>query len=89
MSNFIDPELATNKKIVDPTCWCKNYAVRCTAEILSDSHSNLVGDSAGFYIPAPTDKKSAVISLVFGILTGNFKDIIKSIDNLSNPKLKD
>jgi hypothetical protein len=53
MSNFIDPELPTNNKIVDPGCWAKNYAVRCTAEILEDTHSNLTGDSSGFYVPSP------------------------------------
>ena len=34
MTNFIDPELPTNTEIIDPSCWAKNYAVRCTAEIL-------------------------------------------------------
>jgi hypothetical protein len=53
MTNFIDPELPTNTKIVDRGCWAKNYAVRCTAEILADTHSNLTSDSAGFYIPSP------------------------------------
>jgi hypothetical protein len=76
MTNFIDPELPTNNKIVNPACWCENYAVRCTAEILSDTHSNLTGDSAGFYIPSPASNDSNIASLVFGILTGNIGMVI-------------
>lgn len=78
MQNFIDPELPTNNKIVDPGCWAKNYAVRCTAEILEDTHSNLTGDSGGFYIPSPQEKTSQIVSLIFGILTGNLGTIINS-----------
>lgn len=81
MSNFIDPELPTNTKIVNPGCWCENYAVRCTAEILQNTSSNLAGESAGFYIPSPN--KSSVISLVFGILTGNLGTIINSISSMT------
>lgn len=29
--NFQDAELPTNTKIIDPSCWAKNYGVRCTA----------------------------------------------------------
>jgi len=29
--NFIDSELPTNTEIIDPSCWRKNYGVRCTA----------------------------------------------------------
>jgi hypothetical protein len=86
MSNFIDPELPTNDKLVDPACWAKNYAVRCTAEILTDTHSNLTGDSAGFYIPSPENRKSKIVSLVFGILTGNLGTIINSINDLTSDK---
>ena len=84
MSNFIDPELPTNTKIVNPACWCENYAVRCTAEILSDSHSNLLGDSAGFYIPTPPNKSGNVLQLVVGILTGNLGMLADAL-NQPNP----
>jgi hypothetical protein len=83
MSNFIDPELPTNNKIIDPGCWAKNYAVRCTAEILESTHSNLTGDSSGFYIPSPEENKSKIVSLVFGILTGNLGTIISSVKSLA------
>jgi hypothetical protein len=84
MTNFIDPELPTNKKIVNPGCWCENYAVRCTAEILADTHSNLTGDSAGFYISTPHDNKSNIVSLIFGILTGNLGTIINAAKKLAD-----
>jgi hypothetical protein len=80
MSNFIDPELPTNTKIVNPACWCENYAVRCTAEILGDTRSNLLGDSAGFYIPTPPSKSGKVLQLVFGILTGNLGMLANALD---------
>ena len=82
MTNFIDPELPTNTKIVDRGCWAKNYAVRCTAEILADTHSNLTSDSAGFYIPSPVQKTSNIVSLIFGILTGNLGIVIQSAKKL-------
>ena len=84
MSNFQDPELPTNHKIVDPGCWAKNYAVRCTAEILTDTHSNLTDDSGGWYVPSPKQKKSNIVSLVFGILTGNIGIVIKAAKDLAN-----
>lgn len=84
MSNFIDGELPTNRKIVDPGCWASNYGVRCTAEILSQTHSNLTADSDGWYIPSPNNNKSNVVSLIFGILTGNIGTIIQSSQRLSN-----
>ena len=84
MTNFIDPELPTNTKIIDPGCWAKNYAVRCTAEIITGTHSNLTGDSAGFYVPSPVSKTSTIVSLVFGILTGNLGIVIKSAADLAN-----
>ena len=84
MTNFIDPELPTNDKIVNPSCWCENYAVRCTAEILSDTHSNLTGDSAGFYIPSPSQKIGHIASLIFGILTGNIVTVIQAAQDLAN-----
>lgn len=86
MSNFIDPELPTNTKIVDPGCWAKNYAVRCTAELLTDTHSNLTGDSAGFYVPSPVNKTSNIVSLIFGILTGNLGIVIQSAKKLAEPE---
>lgn len=84
MSNFQDPELPTNHKIVDGGCWAKNYAVRCTAEILADTHSNLTDDSAGWYIPSPVNKKSNIVSLVFGILSGNIGTVINAISKLTD-----
>ena len=84
MSNFQDPELPTNHKIIDPGCWAKNYAVRCTAEILADTHSNLTDDSAGWYIPSPVNKKSNVVSLIFGILTGNIGTVINAIASMTD-----
>jgi hypothetical protein len=83
MTNFVDPELPTNDKIVNPGCWCENYAVRCTAEILNDTHSNLTGDSAGFYIHT-SNRKSTIVSLIFGILTGNLGLIISNAKKLAN-----
>lgn len=83
MSNFADPELPTNHKIVDPGCWAKNYAVRCTAEILATTHSNLTDDSAGWFIPSPVNKKSNVVSLIFGILTGNIGTVINAIAGMT------
>ena len=84
MSNFQDPELPTNHKIIDRGCWAKNYAVRCTAEILADTHSNLTDDSAGWYIPSPVNKKSNVVSLIFGILTGNIGTVINAIADMTD-----
>jgi hypothetical protein len=84
MGNFIDPELPTNTKIVDPGCWAKNYAVRCTAEILATTHSNLTDDSAGWYIPSPVSKKSNIVSLVFGVLSGNIGTVINAVKGLAS-----
>jgi hypothetical protein len=83
MSNFKDPELPTNHKIVDGGCWAKNYAVRCTAELLATTHSNLTDDSAGWCIPSPKDTKSNIVSLVFGILTGNIGTVINAAKDMS------
>lgn len=68
--NFIDQELPTNTKIVNPACWDENYAVRCTAEILDRTHSNLTKDSAGFVIPSPA-KDLSVLTFLNKLLTGN------------------
>jgi hypothetical protein len=87
MANFTDPEMPTNTKVINPSCWCENYAVRCTAEILSDTHSNLTGDSGGFFIPSPADKTSNIVSLVFGVLTGNLGTVINAAKKLQeDPK---
>lgn len=86
MSNFIDGELPTNHKIVNPGCWATNYAVRCTAQILNQTHSNLTSDSDGWYIPNPDNKKSNIVSLIFGILTGNIGTIISAAQQISNQK---
>lgn len=77
MTNFIDPELPTNTQIIDPSCWCKNYAVRCTAEILNDTHSNLTRDSDGWYIPNP-QIGSNIMSIILAVLTGNIEQIINT-----------
>jgi len=55
--NFADPELPTNTDIVDPTCWSKNYAVKCTASILTSSHSNMTSDDEGWYLTDNASKK--------------------------------
>lgn len=86
MSNFIDGELPTNTKIVDPSCWATNYAVRCTAQILTQTHSNLTADSDGWYIPSPNDNTSNTVSLIFGILTGNIGTIVQAAKQMSNKK---
>jgi len=49
--NFIDPDLPTNTKIVDPLTWAKNYAVRCTCDPNQEPYSNLKKDYTGWYIP--------------------------------------
>lgn len=67
--NFIDPELPTNTQIVDPSCWDENYGVRCTAEILKRTHSNLTADSAGWVIPSTDSFDTA--TFITQILTGN------------------
>ena len=50
MRNFIDPELPTNHKIIDPLCWAKNYAVRCTAQEQVESDWNVYKENEGWYI---------------------------------------
>lgn len=84
MSNFIDPELPTNTKIIDPSCWASNYGVRCTAEIKQSAHSNLTNDSDGWYIESPVEKKSKLVSLIFGILTCNIGTIINAISDMTS-----
>lgn len=48
--NFIDPELPTNTKIVDPTCWLKNFKVRNTCKTdQQSSQVNLASSDEGFW----------------------------------------
>lgn len=86
MCNFQDSELPTNRKIIDPGCWAKNYAVRCTAEVLPTTHSNLTDDSAGWYIPSPVQDASNIVSLIFGVLTGNIGTVIKAVKGMVGKK---
>lgn len=54
MTNFIDPELPTNKIIIDPATWGKNYLVRASAITPVTAHSNLTRDNEGYYIDDDT-----------------------------------
>ena len=84
LRNFIDPETPTNTEIVNPACWAQNYGVRCTAEILSDTHSNMTSGSSGWYIEANPDKAKneriaqAVVSLLFGNIGGFITNLVKA-----------
>lgn len=81
--NFIDPELPTNRDIIDPSCWRTNYGVRCTAEILLHAHSNLTKDSEGWFISDPT-KTPPIDWATFAVLiaTGNLIGALVSLKNL-------
>lgn len=84
--NFIDPELPTNNKIIDPSCWAANYAVRCTAAILTEAHSNLTDDSDGWVIPAPSNQPWIQALIYF--LTGNIFGAIKQlVDGYKEPDI--
>jgi hypothetical protein len=55
--NFIDSEYPTNHKIVDPSCWGKNFAVRATAyNLLSNdgtmnaAFNNCQKENEGWYL---------------------------------------
>lgn len=48
--NFIDPELPTNDKIVNPACWAQNYAVRCTAKEHVVDESNMRREDDGWNV---------------------------------------
>ena len=74
MNNFADTEMPTNTKVIDPACWCNNYAVRCTATIQTTTKSNLLNNTSGWYIPEPENiqKKNKTLQIVFGILAGNY-----------------
>lgn len=83
--NFIDPELPTNHQIVDPSCWRKNYGVRCTAEVLTSAHSNLTSDSEGWYIEDGIDRNAGWTQAVIYLLTGNLIGFILQAIQASNP----
>lgn len=74
MNNFADTEMPTNTKVIDPACWCNNYAVRCTASIQTTTKSNLLNNTSGWYMPEPQNiqKKNRTLEIVFGILAGNY-----------------
>ena len=76
MSNFIDPELPTNTKIIDPGTWAKNYAVRCTASIMDSTTMNIADENDGWYIEAPPSKQSVGCSIAAAILSGNLVGMI-------------
>ena len=89
--NFIDPELPTNDQIIDPSCWCKNYGVRCTAQLINDSHSNLTSDSDGWYIGPKDDTErwvQAAIYLLTGNIIGFFMNAFERIDDPNKIGLK-
>ena len=85
MNNFIDPELPTNQKIIDPACWCNNYAVRCTAILTASTHSNLTEDNAGWYVPTTDEqnKKEEAVNIAMAILTFGLSRVTGSIKDLS------
>lgn len=56
MRNFIDPELPTNDKIISPSCWTENYAVRSTAVTNVESSWNVKKEDQGWYIPEIYDQ---------------------------------
>ena len=84
--NFIDPELPTNNKIVDPACWQKNYGVRCTAQLLQGAHSNLTSDSAGWYIGPTDSKKDKWVQAAIYFLTGNLIGFIIQLAKKTSPE---
>ena len=50
MRNFIDPELPTNDKIISPSCWAENYAVRSTAVADASANWNVGKEKQGWWI---------------------------------------
>ena len=50
LRNFIDPELPTNNKIINPACWAQNYAVRCTAIVDADAKYNIHPENEGWLV---------------------------------------
>ena len=90
--NFIDPELPTNTKIVNPDCWKSNYAVRCAAQVLSSAHSNITKDNDGWYV-GPTSsfqrkkeaRKQALIYFLTGNLAGGIIQLTKNNNDSIDP----
>lgn len=81
LRNFIDPELPTNDKIVNPACWASNYGIRCTTKILSSTKNNLMSEEEGWYISSNSSerRKNLLTQSLVLFLTGN---IIGSVVNL-------
>ena len=48
--NFIDPELPTNDKIINPACWAQNYAVHNTAIKEMSAEYNVLPENQGWYV---------------------------------------
>ena len=89
LRNFIDPELPTNDKIVDPACWSANYGVRCTARVITSNHSNLTGGDEGWYIgnEASERRKNIITQSIIMLLTGSVLGAITLLSGLNNPTL--
>lgn len=86
--NFIDPELPTNTEIIDPTCFCENYAVRCTTQIAASATSNLAKEHEGWSIP--DDKNAKAFQTVVYFLTGNILGgLMSAIKSGENPDPED
>ena len=60
--NFIDPELPTNNKIVNPACWAQNYAVRDTAIANVNAEYNVYPDNEGWYVTNQESYANEVVS---------------------------
>ena len=75
LRNFIDPELPTNDKIVNPACWASNYGIRCTTKILSSTKNNLMSEEEGWYISSNTSerRKNLLTQSLVLFLTGNYR----------------
>lgn len=80
--NFIDPELPTNHKIVNPICWAQNYGVRCTCIQDAKTHSNMTNDNEGWYIDDNGADLTGIVPLVLSLLTGNIFTLTASIVDL-------
>lgn len=91
--NFIDPELPTNTKVVNPDCWAQNYGVRCTAALAASTHSNLTSDDSGWYIDdalkqqQKEKRKQALIYFLTGNLIGGILALVRQDDPITPEKL--
>lgn len=56
MRNFIDPELPTNDKIISPSCWAENYAVRSTATSAAGANWNIGKEQQGWWVSKMSDQ---------------------------------